>query len=231
MKVYSRSQGKIIEAPNGASPSPTMESTVTTPRPSGSSNIDPEMMKKLFLAAMVSQPKQATSLKSIFEFVNPPKSEADKKLLQEGEQTNKEIDDQLALIQQLKTQIKQGGTGVSATDPFGIRSTLPNKLFGGIQNPLALPENTKKLRPMISDFNTRLFEIAGKAFTGSERGLLKGLILSENQDPSVMEQTLLQAEHKLRQRRGVPGNAQDLFTSSQGRPPISAFDDADDYEE
>jgi hypothetical protein len=55
-------------------------------------------------------------------------------------------------------------------------------------------EEKSRASTAISDLNTQLFEIAGKAFTGPEKSLLEGLVVGIGSDKSFIEQQLNQME-------------------------------------
>ena len=204
-KVYSRSQGKVIEQPGaqaggmgGGGDGGMM------------GGMDPQMMKQLFTLLMLQDPSQISKLTQLYGFMAPTEETAAEKKTQKGLEDS--ISGGLYKLNEIRGILdKYGGQDVAGLSPAlkagfgkGISREGP---FGG----LAPGEGTNILQAALSDYNTRLFEIAGKAFTDPEKGLLEGLILDIGDDELRMKDKMAQAEQMIRlraQQQGVqvPGS-------------------------
>lgn len=77
----------------------------------------------------------------------------------------------------------RGGANLSGSGPGFLRNQRRGGLFGGIN------EKSAQLEARLSKINEALFSVAGKAFTGSEKGLLMGKVLDiKNDEPLLLQQ-------------------------------------------
>ena len=109
-------------------------------------------------------------------------------------------------------------------DIAGIGPWLKAKLFKGISpssgilKGLAPSEGINTLQAAISDYNTRLFEIAGKAFTGPERSLLEGFVLDIGDDEERIKDKMDQAEKMIELRANNLGMKLPKVSQGLGLP-------------
>ena len=71
----------------------------------------------------------------------------------------------------------------------GLKFQLQKRGILGTPSP-----ETSRLSTSISDLNTQLFELAGKAFTGPEKSILEGLVIGMGSDKDYIDQQLTQME-------------------------------------
>lgn len=191
MRAYSQSQGKVVDIPDN----PMMTQGGT------------QDMNKVFALMMLKNPKQASILKSVHDLLNPEPSEADKKRETEKLDQSKSLQEALYNLGQARSSLKESGSGLQYQDLFGIRSKLPA--------PLGLGEKAQKTKTAFSETNKRLFETAGKAFTGSERALLEGLILDLSKNEQANKATLNDAEEKILRKMVELGISPQSYQASQ----------------
>ncbi len=96
-----------------------------------------------------------------------------------------------AVLDALAKSTKGVGTGA------GIEGWLQG-LFGG-----ELSADLQVTEPLISQYNTKLFEIAGKSFTGPEKDVLNGLKLNVKDGPETIRSKIEQANQMLDQQMAV----------------------------
>lgn len=211
MRAYSQSQGKFVDLPD---------------QPTGGSSVgggqDYGEMKKVFAALTLSNPKRASTYKSVVDLLEP--SEAEKK--KQGEQTENitSIQNLLEDFTSAEDLMQKSGSGIQYSGA-GFRSKLPDWLGG-------LGDEASATSTQFSDINTRLFETAGKAFTGPEKALLRGLILDMSKNPAGNQATINQArtelERKLAEYGVEPKTKSKSITStskkSSGRFTIEAIE-------
>lgn len=81
----------------------------------------------------------------------------------------------------------------------GIGPKLRTKVASGVSptglgSLIAPSRETNTLQAILSDYNTRLFDIAGKAFTGPEKDLLAGLVLDIGDSEERLQDKIAQAQ-------------------------------------
>jgi hypothetical protein len=196
MKAFSRSQGKVVDIPDaGGSPMATPDM----------GNGDSDQIKAAFLLQMMKQPKQAANLMQVYKFAHPDPTEADIKRNEQKTQLNTDLNSSLEDIQNARSNLQTTGSG-GQYSLYGIRKMLPQWL-GGITPEVA------RTQASLSQVNQRLFDIAGKAFTGPERQILEGQILDLMKNPASNQAALDQAESLINRKLG-----------KKSRPPLSSFD-------
>lgn len=89
-------------------------------------------------------------------------------------------------------------------DVAGLSPSIKTKFFKGLSREKGMlkswapSEGTNLLQAAISEYNTRLFEIAGKAFTGPEKSLLEGMVLEVGDDELRLKDKMVQAEEMIK---------------------------------
>lgn len=119
-------------------------------------------------------------------------------------------------------------------DVSGFLPGIKTKIGKGFSNKglgalIAPSTETTDLEAAISEYNTRLFDIAGKAFTGPEKELLEGLVLSIKDDEGRLQTKIKRARKMIEdeaKRRGV--SIRQLETGTTGtttglRPSLGSF--------
>lgn len=137
----------------------------------------------------------ASEIRSLYNQVNyykkPAKeSEADIQKLLGGSKVNIEQADNINSIQSALEDIKEARNAMS-TSGTGPVSALGN-IFG--------EANISRTNSAFGSVNTRLFDIAGKAFTGKEKKLIEGLILDITKQEGSNKAALDRAEKVLKQK-------------------------------
>lgn len=117
---------------------------------------------------------------------------ADKKYRRQNEEAIEGIDRTLSSLERVRQTVSQGGTGIEASDLFGLRSRLP-KLLGGIG------EKTVEARNALAELNQYWFSLAGKALTKAEVDNIK--IPKETERADILLGRLMEMEKTLKQKR------------------------------
>lgn len=209
MRVFSKSAGKFIEAPNAVIPGGSdMSSGV------GSGTIDPDMMRKLFGIAALKNPKQAAQLTSIFNLINPPET-ADTKNRRAALEPAKEF----------VSSVRQGGyadAGSVNADivrlkraiPFGLGKKLLNKKEQGVVD---LDQKLSLLKQNV------VRSLQGARMSDTDIQIAESYIPSSQDSPETINTQLTNLERfidSLTKRGSVRGSHTDTE-----RPPLSAFDE------
>lgn len=155
-----------------------------------------EMLKMAALA----DPKNLTRYKGLLDIFGTPKqTTAERKEEKAGKES---MSGGLSKLKEIYSILEQN----KGQDISGIIPSWKTKLGGGLSREgllgklLAPSQATNTLQAAISDYNTRLFEIAGKAFTGPEKSILEGLILSVGDDEARMKDKMAQAQKMIQLR-------------------------------
>lgn len=120
------------------------------------------------------------------------KTAADKKYDRQNEEAVEGIDRTLSSLQKVRETVSKGGTGIEASDLFGLRSGLP-KWLGGIGT------KTVDARNALAELNQYWFGLAGKALTKSEIENIR--IPKENERQDIILGRLAEMEKTLRQKK------------------------------
>ncbi len=213
-KVYSRSQGKVIDQPEAGGGGMGM---------GGLGGGDQDQMKQLFTLLMLQNPKDISKLSSLYKFIAPPEQTGAER--KEDKAAKDSITAGLSKLNEISSILdKYQGQNIAGFGP-GLKTKIgrgfsPEGPLGG----LAPSQATNTLQAAFSDYNTRLFEIAGKAFTGPEKEILEGLVLDIKDDEIRTRTKISQAEQmiklraknlgveiagleQLQQQPGIPGQA------------------------
>lgn len=205
MKAYSRSQGKIIDVPDNTFGGGTGGGAGMGMGGSAFSQGGLDVMKKMFALAALQDPKNIskyTSLIDLFSMFGPSEDELElQKSLQGG------LTEISGIKEFLNTREGEDITGympgIKSTNRF-FRGLDPEGFLGGTLG-LAPSQSTNTFQARISQYNTRLFDIAGKAFTGTERDLLEGLVLDISDDEGRIMDKVQEAENMIREKMGSTG--------------------------
>jgi len=101
---------------------------------------------------------------------------------------------------------KYSGQDISGTGPWIKAMVFKGESKKGTFGGLAPAQGTNVLQTAMSDYNRRLFEIAGKTFPGKEQQILEGLLLDIRDDEERLRDKLEQGQKMLlleAQNRGV----------------------------
>lgn len=207
MRAYSASQGGFIDTPDNSGTSPigtTNNSTSLDSLQNNSDNLG--QIRKIFASLMLQNPKQTTELKTVFDMLYPTPSDSEQKAIQDKKDNINSLKQALNDISQTRNDINNSGSGIQYINPLGIRSMLPSWFFG-------LGDKANASNTDISNLNEELFQIAGKAFTGSERKLLEGKVLNLSKNQSANNIILNDREKRIKQKLNDYGVTPD---STQG---------------
>jgi hypothetical protein len=134
-----------------------------------------------------------TALQTLGLFPSPPSPE-ERKATEEKRKLGesfKSSQSQLGYLNQMLDQYQS--KDVSGLFPFLKAKFGKGISKEGLLGGFAPSQETNLLEAAISDYNTRLFEIAGKAFTGPEKSILEGLILGIDDDEARLKDKIYQA--------------------------------------
>jgi len=144
----------------------------------------PQNIRKLLGISLLGKAKNVSDVATIMEkFIDPAPSEADKKRKEKADELENDLQNSYYNIGKARKEIGDSGTGLGYADLFNIRNKLG--LFGKEGN---------ETNTALANLNELLFQVAGKAFTGSERSLLEGKVLGIGKDKSANEAALKDRE-------------------------------------
>lgn len=176
MRAYSQSKGQIIDVPDAG----------------GAGMSQGGDMNKVFAAMMLKNPSKASAYKSVYELLNPSLSEADKKVSREKDEASGDAQKALENITLARQALERSGSGGVGNMMYGLREQL-----GG---PFGVSDEQADTNRYLATLNEALFEVAGKAFTGTEKSLLSGKVLGIQKNKNVNKRALDEAERILRQK-------------------------------
>ena len=183
----------------------------------GGSQIE-NVLKMAALADMGSGGKNITELKTLLDMFGTPKPTSAE--LTEKRKTQTGITGGLSKLGEIYSILDQ----YKGQDITGLGPSLRTKLGGGLSREsfmgklLAPSQATNTMQAAISDYNTRLFDIAGKAFTGPEKSLLEGLVLGIGDDEQRLRDKMAQAQKMIELKAQEASVSIPKPTNNQGVP-------------